>query len=151
MERVTRVVGVVAALVALTACTSSTPPAQPEQAGQDIAGGFDVGGRQVYLGCRGSSPPGRPTVVLISGYHDAGDVWAISELITPPAVGPTVPAALATGYRVCTYDRPGTIRYSGDTPVLTDRSTPVPQPRTAADVVAELHALLVAAEVPGPY
>jgi pimeloyl-ACP methyl ester carboxylesterase len=152
MERATRIVGVVAALVALTACTSPTPPApSSEPAGEDIAQSFDVGGRQMYLECHGSSSPGRPTVVLISGYHDAGDVWDISELITPPAVGPTVPEALATGHRVCTYDRPGTIRYSGDTPVLTDRSTPVPQPRTAADVVAELHALLAAAEVPGPY
>src|SRR5687767_11070793 len=114
MERVTRIVGVVAALVALTACASATPPApSSEPAGEDIARGFDVGGRQVYLECRGSSPPGRPTVVLISGYHDAGDAWDISELITPPAVGPTVPEALAAGHRVCTYDRPGTIRYSG--------------------------------------
>ena len=99
----------------------------------------------------GSSSPGEPTVVLISGYHDSGDVWDISELITPPAVGPPVPEALAAGHRVCSYDRPGTVRYSGDAPVLTDRSTPVPQPRTAADVVAELHALLAAADVRGPY
>jgi pimeloyl-ACP methyl ester carboxylesterase len=49
--------------------------------------------------------------------------------------------------RVCAYDRPGT--------VLDDdhrsRSDPVPMPRTAADAVADLHALLRAAGVPGPY
>jgi pimeloyl-ACP methyl ester carboxylesterase len=95
--------------------------------------------------------PGRPTVLLISGYHDAGDAWDISELITPPAIGPPVPQALATGHRVCTFDRPGTVRYTLGSAVLTDRSTPVAQPRTAADVVAELHALLAAADVPGPY
>lgn len=67
-----------------------------------------------------------------------------------PAKGPAVFPALAKSHRVCAYDRPGTIRYEGDGP-LTDRSTAVPQPRTAADIVAELHAALAAAEVPGPY
>jgi hypothetical protein len=86
--------------------------------------------------------------VLIPGYHDAGDAWDISELITPPAIGPPVPQALATGHRVCTFDRPGTVLYTLGSAVLTDRSTPVAQPRTAADVVAELHALLAAADVP---
>ena len=34
---------------------------------------------------------------------------------------------------------------------LVSRSDPIAQPRTAPEVVAELHALLQAAEVPGPY
>jgi len=34
---------------------------------------------------------------------------------------------------------------------LTDRSTPVAQPRTVRDLVSELHGLLSAAQVPTPY
>jgi hypothetical protein len=49
---------------------------------------------------------------------------------------------------VCAYDRPGTILLSGG---VTKRSDPVPMPRTAASMVAELHALLRAARIPGPY
>ena len=51
---------------------------------------------------------------------------------------------------MCAYDRPGTFRYT-DPLALTDRSTPVPMPRTAGQVVDDLHALLTAAAVPGPY
>jgi hypothetical protein len=40
------------------------------------------------------------------------------------------------------------VLYTLGSAVLTDRSTLVAQPRTAADVVAELHALLAAADVP---
>lgn len=59
--------------------------------------------------------------------------------------------------RVCAYDRPGTI---GDVNPSLDpygplfypsRSDPVPQPRTTQDMVDDLHALLGAADVPGPY
>jgi pimeloyl-ACP methyl ester carboxylesterase len=105
----------------------------------------------VYLECHGTSPPGRPTILLISGYHDSGDAWAIGAAISPPAVGPPVPVALVVDYRVCSYDRPGTLRYTLEGNPLTDRSTPVAQPRTAADVVTELHALLAAADISGPY
>ena len=52
--------------------------------------------------------------------------------------------------RVCAYDRPGTIGESDD-PAERSRSDPVPQPRAAEDTVADLHALLQAAHVPGPY
>ena len=50
--------------------------------------------------------------------------------------------ALAAFTRVVSYDRPNTIAGASD---------PAPMPRTAADVVADLHALLDAAAVPGPY
>jgi pimeloyl-ACP methyl ester carboxylesterase len=43
---------------------------------------------------------------------------------------------------VCSYDRPGGPR---------SRSDPAPIPRTARDFVADLHALLRAAHIPGPY
>ena len=54
---------------------------------------------------------------------------------------------VATFTRVCAYDRPGTLL----PPDRRSRSDPVPMPRTAADAVDDLHALLSAAGVPGPY
>jgi pimeloyl-ACP methyl ester carboxylesterase len=88
----------------------------------------------------------------MSGYHDSSDVWTRSDVLSllPPAVGPPVFIALSRTHHVCAYDRPGTLRYVDGTP-LTTRSTPVPQPRTAQDVVAELHTVLQKARVPGPY
>jgi pimeloyl-ACP methyl ester carboxylesterase len=59
-------------------------------------------------------------------------------------------AGLAATHRVCAYDRPGTVRYS-DPIAITDRSTPAPMPRTARDVVRDLHTMLDAARIPGPY
>jgi len=56
-------------------------------------------------------------------------------------------AGVARFARVCAYDRPNTIVQ----PDRRSRSDPVPQPRTAADAVAELHALLRAARPRGPY
>jgi pimeloyl-ACP methyl ester carboxylesterase len=56
--------------------------------------------------------------------------------------------ALARFTRVCAYDRPGTI---GVDPLDRSRSDPVAQPSTAQDAVADLHALLRAAQVPDPY
>ena len=57
--------------------------------------------------------------------------------------------------RVCSYDRPGTIGLADpgpDGPPFTpSRSDPVPQPPAAAAAAADLHALLGAAAVPGPY
>ena len=52
--------------------------------------------------------------------------------------------------RVCAYDRPGTIASSART-IFVSRSDAIAQPRTAPEVVADLHALLQAAEIPGPY
>ena len=57
--------------------------------------------------------------------------------------------AVAEFTRVCAYDRPGTQLTSGD-------ASPEPQrPRrsasTVSEIVADLHALLDAADVPGPY
>jgi pimeloyl-ACP methyl ester carboxylesterase len=56
--------------------------------------------------------------------------------------------AVARFTRVCTYDRPGT---RGVDPLDRSRSDPVPQPFAGEDAVADLHALLRAAQVPGPY
>jgi pimeloyl-ACP methyl ester carboxylesterase len=113
----------------------------------------DIGsGRELFLECRGVAPTGYPTVVLISGYHDSSDPWTRQDVLSllPHAVGPAVLPGLARDNRVCAYDRPGTVRYVTGLP-LTDRSTPVAQPRTVGDLVSELHGLLSTAQVPGPY
>jgi pimeloyl-ACP methyl ester carboxylesterase len=119
----------------------------------DFARQFDMGaGRKLFLECRGAAPAGYPTVVLISGYHGSSDSWTQPDDLSllPLAVGPAVLPGLARENRVCAYDRPGTLRSMADAP-LTDRSTPVAQPRTVRDLVSELHGLLSAAQVPTPY
>lgn len=127
----------------------AAPVTPPDRiAAGDFAGPVDIGGgREMYLECRGT---GSPTVVLVSGYHDSADLWTLSE-VTPPVPGEAVLPGIARQHRVCAFDRPGTLRYSEDAGTVTTRTTPVPMPRTAADVVADLHALLDAGRVPGPY
>ena len=61
-----------------------------------------------------------------------------------------MPDGVGAFTRVCVYDRPGTLLNAEDT-AGRSRSDPAPLPRTAQDVVADLHALLRAARVPGPY
>jgi pimeloyl-ACP methyl ester carboxylesterase len=95
----------------------------------------------MYLECRGR---GGPTVVLVSGYGNGADVWSALD---PGVSRPPVLAGVARSTRVCAYDRPNTGLLDGGR----SRSDPVPQPRSAADAVAELHALLRAARLPGPY
>jgi pimeloyl-ACP methyl ester carboxylesterase len=106
----------------------------------------------LYLVCSGQQQAGRPTVILVSGYHDSSDPWTQPDVLSlsPPAVGPAVLPGLARYGLVCAYDRPGTLRYVTGLP-LTERSTPVPQPRTALDLVTELHELLALGGVPAAY
>ena len=107
----------------------------------NFAGLIDIGaGRKMYLECSGS---GSPTVILESGYRNDADIWS-AEL--EPGMSPVF-SQVAKFTRVCAYDRPGTFL---DADHL-GRSTPVPMPRTARDLVSDLHALLQAAHVPGPY
>ena len=63
------------------ATTSETAAAQ-----EDIAGTFDIGGRNMYIQCTGQ---GSPTVVLISGGGIAADLWD-SPLGEQPTVYPTI-------------------------------------------------------------
>lgn len=113
----------------------------------DFARTFDIGGgREMYLQCRGT---GSPTVVLVAGAVAAGDTW--SDVADPSGAakpsGSAVYPVVGTFTRVCSYDRPGTVR---EDDALTS-STPVPQPTTPERDVADLHALLTAAKVSGPY
>jgi CubicO group peptidase (beta-lactamase class C family)/pimeloyl-ACP methyl ester carboxylesterase len=91
-------------------------------------GAFAVGGgRKMFITCAGS---GSPTVILEAGAGGGAHSWL--------AVQPS----LAATTRVCSYDRANLPGGSSD---------PAPKPQTAADVVADLHRLLTAARVPGPY
>jgi pimeloyl-ACP methyl ester carboxylesterase len=134
-------------LVALVGCGAANHHGASAGGGGDFAGPIDIGnGRHLFLECHGR---GAPTVILESGYHNSSDPWSQSAAVAP-AAGPAVLPALADEHRVCAYDRPGTLRFP-DPPSISDRSSPVPMPRTAQDVVGDLHALLAAAHVPGPY
>ncbi len=143
MHRVARACLAVALIVWSIGVASSEPRAQvgePAASAADFGELFDIGGgRRLYLECHGN---GGPTVILESGYRNDGRVWA-----GPVARGVPVAAQVAKFTRVCTYDRPGTYF---DQQQL-GRSDPVPMPRTADDIVADLDALLRVAEVPGPY
>jgi pimeloyl-ACP methyl ester carboxylesterase len=107
-----------------TAAQEATPATSA--ASGEFAGAVDIGGRTLYLECTGS---GSPTIILEAGNDDGVDGWTLRGDL-----------AAATSTRVCAYERANV-----------GRSDPVPLPRTGADVVADLHALLAAAEVPGPY
>ncbi len=96
------------------------------------------GGRKMYLKCSGG---GSPTVVLVGGLRASADDWSISNKSKP-----TVFSEVGKFTRVCACDRPGTP--VGEKP---SRSDPVPQPSTAKDAVADLHALLSASGKAGPY
>jgi pimeloyl-ACP methyl ester carboxylesterase len=142
------VLAVVVGVLALSGAAAPTSTASGGKApDRDVAGPVDVGGRQVYLECRGPFRAGRPTVVLISGFGNAADIWNVVDPAVAPPPEPVLPA-LARTERVCAYDRPNTLL---TTDAVTDRSTPVPQPRPLGDWVTELHTLLGAAQVPGPY
>ncbi|MFA6916786.1 MAG: alpha/beta hydrolase [Parachlamydiales bacterium] len=106
----------------------------------------DIGdGRKMYLECQGT---GSPTVVLISGRTDRSDIW--KTVANTAASGLSVFPAVAQFTRVCSYDRPGTVKITGNH-IESSRSTSVPQPTTPKNAVADLHKLLTAAKVPGPY
>ena len=89
-----------------------------------FSGWFDIGGRRLFLRCTGH---GSPTVVFEGGLTT--DWYQLQNQLSGFA-------------RVCSYDRPGGPR---------SRSDAAPIPRTVRDFVADLHALLRAAHVPGPY
>lgn len=86
---------------------------------------FDVGGYRLHLDCRGD---GRPAVIMEAAIWDFGLTWGL------------VQPEVARFTHACVYDRAGL-----------GWSDPSPRPRTAQVMVEELHALLNAAAVPGPY
>jgi pimeloyl-ACP methyl ester carboxylesterase len=141
-------------LSTLTACTPPGETAEPAEPAETSSGSpatgateheIDLGdGRVLYMTCAGE---GDQTVVLESGYHESSDTWMVTEDESDRSVF----VRLAERYRVCAYDRPGTLLLLGESPTVTERSTPVPMPRSAADVVEDLHAALGASGERGPY
>jgi pimeloyl-ACP methyl ester carboxylesterase len=85
-------------------------------------------------------------VILEAGAGNDGRVWDTASLPAGTAGGAILPE-VATFTRVCAYDRPGTFLGPG----LPGRSDPATMPRTAGAIVDDLHALLGAADIPGPY
>ena len=143
-HRVTGAVRLLAAfsITALFACNNGSSPPPSGESG-DFAGRVALpNGRVLYLECRGE---GRPTVILESGLRNRADIWRVAgdDDASPDAVFPK----LAVFTRVCAYDRPGTTLGTDQF----SRSDAVPMPRSAADAVGDLHQLLAAARVPGPY
>lgn len=98
-------------------------PASPTP--EQIVGAFDIGGRSLYILCMGT---GSPTILLESGWGTNYGYWS------------KVMLEISKTTRVCAYDRAGM-----------GQSDPAPAPRTARDLMMDLHALLTEAHVPGPY
>jgi pimeloyl-ACP methyl ester carboxylesterase len=111
-----------------SANSATTPaPVTTQAAAGAIEGSFEVGGHKLHLRCEGTGSSGSPTIVYL---HGLGGDGSDSNSITP----------LASQTRVCTYDR-----------LNVGRSDRDPGRHTGTDSVADLHALLAAAGVPGPY
>ena len=96
-------------------------PSQPTPPGKLI----DLGGYRLHLNCTGNKGP---TVVLIAGAGDFSFDWSL------------VQPNIAQFARVCSYDRAGFAW-----------SDPGPIPRTMKQEAFELHTLLNAAHIKGPY
>jgi alpha/beta hydrolase fold len=113
----------------LAACSTGTS-SSPTPSVKVTAGQADIGGYALAWECAGT---GSPTVVLEAGYTASG-IDTFGQAILP---------ALAKATRVCTYDR------AGDG---TSDARPVSQvPLTGATQALELHKLLSAIHVSGPY
>lgn len=116
-----------------TACSSGSSGSsgsRPSSSSSTVAakpvnGLVDIGGRSLYANCTGQK---RPTVVLEAGMEEGHEDWDLVR----KQLG---------DLRVCAYDRAGV----GNSDAATKR------PRTATDVVADLHALLGALHEPPPY
>ncbi len=152
MSRLLRVLAVLAPAFAILLAGAApagagTVQAPASSASGDFAGLVDIGGgRHLYLECQGS---GSPTVILEAGYRSPALVW-MDDLDQPQAPRTMVLSGVATFTHVCAYERPGTAALLDDG-LHPSRSDAVSQPRTAPDVVADLHTLLHTAGVPGPY
>jgi pimeloyl-ACP methyl ester carboxylesterase len=99
--------------------------AESPATGQGITGTFEANGRELFIDCIGQ---GSPTFVLEAGEGVPSDAMA------------GLKHALAERGTACSYDRANT-----------GRSGSAPTPRTAAEIAADLNALLSAASIPGPY
>jgi pimeloyl-ACP methyl ester carboxylesterase len=120
-----RVVVGVACAVLLVGCGGGEPSPKTTKSAQPVDAMVDVGGRKLHLECDGS---GSPTVMLEAGLTGDHRTW---DQILPK---------IASKTRVCAYDRANI-----------DPSEAAPTPRTARDMVKDLHALVGAGKVDPPY
>jgi hypothetical protein len=119
-----------AAIPAETTATTapvSTTDSTVESSAADgaIDGSFDIGGRSLYIACRGS---GTPTLLFLVGTD-----WPSNQMTS-------IEDRFVDDVRVCHYDRAGE-----------GQSDPPDTPATVETVVEDLAALLDAAAVPPPY
>jgi pimeloyl-ACP methyl ester carboxylesterase len=127
---------ILALAAALLLSSGSVVPAQPEpaaahtedlrmlpytQPGQLV----DIGGRRINMHCAGS---GTPTVILMAGIFS----WSLVWYKTQPVI--------AQKTRVCAFDR-----------AAYGFSDPAPRPQILSEVVDDLHSVLEAGAIPGPY
>lgn len=125
-------IGILPMLLCVNTCAQSAPALSMKDEGRDSSS-FDKlvdvgGGRRLHVNCSGTNLAGGPTVVLESGAGNDSSVWN------------RVQPEVAKFARVCAYDRAGL-----------GRSDPVVAPRTIVALTEDLHALLVRAQIPGPY
>jgi pimeloyl-ACP methyl ester carboxylesterase len=88
---------------------------------------IDIWGHKMFIRCVGPAG-GSPTVILEAGGGGSSNAWSRVQGLLSPRV------------RSCAYDRAGL-----------GRSEPGPAPRTMRQEAFELHALLEAAKIPGPF
>lgn len=112
-------------LVALGGAYETVAEATTSNPAHSTGRTYLVEGHRLYLDCVGS---GSPTVVLFNGLGERTPNWA------------WVQSAVARQTRVCAYDRAGQ-GWSGKAPGRQD----------GHQLAADLHGLLSAAHVPGPY
>lgn len=124
----------------LAACNVGAPPtpdrtatAEPDWSvapslgsSTDIRGKFDVGGYSLYLECEG--PPGTPIVIYLHGMEGS------------TRSAQTLPSLLTDRVRWCAYDRANA-----------GQSDPVAERRLGSAFARELHALIAAAGMTGPF
>jgi hypothetical protein len=122
--------GLAIAASSCAAHTTDTNAVRVRSIQEALSGRAHIGGYSLAYECKGS---GSPTVILEAGYTASGiDTY-----------GQTILPSLARTTRVCTYDR------AGDG--VSDARPDSVQPLTGATQARELHALLAAIRVGGPY
>ena len=122
-------------------------PEQKAYATSMFSGLIDIGGgRKMHFVRQGT---GSPTVVFVSGRSDRADIWLTSADHAKP--GTDVFSEVAKFTQAFAYDRPGTVTITPQNDIKPSRSTKVLQPVTPKNGVEDLHAVLMAAKIPGPY